>query len=399
MPKRKKHPKLPSGWGSIRYLGKGRRNPYAVHPPCTGVDDKGNYIRPKPICYVDDWYVGFAVLNANRAGTYKPGDELLLSESLASGKTDDTKELDGIVRRILSDYEQWHATDEKKEETEEEKRKKMTFSEVYREFYEWKFGENAPKKLSDSRRRTVKNAYDNMASLHSRIFRELRVDDLQAVINACPLAKGSLEKMKGLLAEMYKYADARDLCERDYSKHVIIPSGAKEDEHGVPFSLEDIKRIWEDRDDPTSELLTIMIYSGFRIAAYKTIEVDLEEGYFRGGLKTQAGKERIVPIHPCINDLVRKRLERDKSILACTVETYRKHLKSRLDHLGISEHTPHDARHTFSALCEKYEVSEADRKRMLGHSFGSDITNGIYGHRTLQELAEQMAKIPAPPDM
>ncbi len=33
--------------------------------------------------------------------------------------------------------------------------------------------------------------------------------------------------------------------------------------------------------------------------------------------------------------------------------------------------------HTFRWLCECYGVREADRKRMLGHSFGSDFTNGV----------------------
>ena len=47
----------------------------------------------------------------------------------------------------------------------------------------------------------------------------------------------------------------------------------------------------------------------------------------------------------------------------------------------------------FDRLCEKYGVSDADRKRMMGHSFGADITNGVYGHRTLEELREQIEKI------
>ena len=29
----------------------------------------------------------------------------------------------------------------------------------------------------------------------------------------------------------------------------------------------------------------------------------------------------------------------------------------------------------------------------LGHSFGSNITNGIYGHRTLEELRAEIEKI------
>ena len=30
---------------------------------------------------------------------------------------------------------------------------------------------------------------------------------------------------------------------------------------------------------------------------------------------------------------------------------------------------------------------------MLGHSFGNDITNGVYGYRTLEELRTEIEKI------
>ncbi len=33
MAKRKKRMKLPNNFGSIKYLGKGRRRPYGVYPP------------------------------------------------------------------------------------------------------------------------------------------------------------------------------------------------------------------------------------------------------------------------------------------------------------------------------------------------------------------------------
>ena len=68
----------------------------------------------------------------------------------------------------------------------------------------------------------------------------------------------------------------------------------------------------------------------------------------------------------------------------------------RLNITGNPKHTPHDCRHTFSALCEKYGVRENDRKRMLGHSFGNDVTNAVYGHRTLEELRAEIEKIKVP---
>ena len=70
MPRRKKHSRLPNGYGSIRYLGKNRKNPYAVHPPANIDGD-----RPAALCYVDDWMKGFIILTAYKAGTYKPGME------------------------------------------------------------------------------------------------------------------------------------------------------------------------------------------------------------------------------------------------------------------------------------------------------------------------------------
>ena len=64
-----------------------------------------------------------------------------------------------------------------------------------------------------------------------------------------------------------------------------------------------------------------------------------------------------------------------------------------LAQLGIEKHTPHDCRHTFSKFCELYHVNENDRKRMLGHSFGNDVTNRVYGHRDLKDLKMEIEKI------
>ena len=191
---------------------------------------------------------------------------------------------------------------------------------------------------------------------------------------------------------MYAYADIRDLVEKDYSAHVKINT-EDDDEHGVAFTENELERLWKNKDNPTVELLLIMSYSSFRIAEYKTLEVNLKEKYFRGGMKTAAGKNRIVPIHSGIYDLVRRRIQRDGSLLITSAGSFRKEMYSALESIGIEKHTPHDCRHTFSALCEKYNVNENDRKRMLGHSFGKDITNSVYGHRTVDELRAEIEKI------
>ena len=94
--KRKKYPKLPNNFGSIRYLGKNRRNCFAVHPPATP-DDTGKLKRPPAICYVDDWIKGFTVLTAYKAGTYQPGMERTLEVS-------PTTDIDTLISRLIADY-------------------------------------------------------------------------------------------------------------------------------------------------------------------------------------------------------------------------------------------------------------------------------------------------------
>ena len=165
---------------------------------------------------------------------------------------------------------------------------------------------------------------------------------------------------------------ANDICEKGYAQFTKIKI-ADDDEHGVPFSDKELLTLWENKSDETVEMLLLMCYSGFRISEYVSLEVSLEKKYFQGGLKTDAGKNRIVPIHSLILPFVRRRIKKYNALLPCSPGAFRSGMYDTLSRLGMGKHTPHDCRHTFSRLCEKYEVNENDRKRMLGHSFGNDI--------------------------
>lgn len=379
MPKRKKHPKLPNGYGSIKYLGKNRRNPYAVHPPVTDYTDEGVPITPKALCYVDDWMKGFIILTSYKAGTYTKGDERDID--LPS----DQKSLEIITQRLLADYNKAQGI------VEEEKEPEKTFAEVYKEFWKYKFENEKGKKLSESSKRSIQAAFKNAKALHDRPFRELRHDDLQSVVDNCPLKHSSLELIVHLFRQMYAYADIYELCDKDYSAHIKI-NKEDDDESGVPFTDNDLKILWNNKDDEIVEFILIMCYSGFRIRAYKNLEINLKDAYFKGGIKTKASKDRIVPIHSAILPLVKRRLKAG-SIFPSTYSSFLKDMSNKLSELGIEKHTPHDCRHTFSALCEKYGVNENDRKRMMGHSFGNDLTNAKYGHRTIEDLREEIEKI------
>ena len=103
----------------------------------------------------------------------------------------------------------------------------------------------------------------------------------------------------------------------------------------------------------------------------------------------------MVPIHSAIRPLVESMTEGERPVFfnGRSISQFRRDMKNTLKNLGLPERTPHSCRYTFSRLCESYGIREADRKRMMGHSFGNDITNGVYGHRTLEELRVEIEKI------
>lgn len=385
MPKRKKYPKLPSGYGSIRYLGAGRSCPYAVHPPAYR-NDQGLYRLSKPLCYVPDWYTGFAVLTAYHAGTYTPGLETIMYMEASKSAID----LDDFCRRLIRDHAVINRTEDGG----------LTLAEVYEQWSQWKYGENAAKTLSKSSKAVMRAAYAYFSPLHNKPITKITLEELQQCIIDCPKKKTTKESMASLAKQLWKYAIPRHLCTENPAQYVIVPAGG-ENEHGVPFYDDDLRKLWAHKGDPVVEMILIMCYSGFRISAYLDMETNLKDMYFKGGIKTTAGKGRVVPIHSGIADLVRHQIDvYGRLLLGKTDQAFRKLFREKLAELGLSgdpEHTPHDCRHTFSRLCEKYGVSEADRKRMLGHSFGADITNRIYGHRTIDELRGEIEKIEIPP--
>lgn len=377
MPKRKKHPKLPNGYGSIRYLGKGRRNCYAVHPPAKEDPETGRYVNPPALCYVSDWYIGFTVLTAYKAGTYTAGMEKTLQPV-----SDDVSS--NLVERILSDFSIIRSGPDEYS---------PTFADVYEAYCADKFCDG--NHYSGSSQYSTQAAFHNCKVLHNRPFRSLVSKDLQDVLDSCQLKHSSLELIKTLFRGMYKYAEGRGWCEKNYASYIRIKKD-DDDVSGVPFSEDTVRLFWKHQDDPTIELILIMCYSGHRISEYNVLNIDLDARLFKGGLKTKTSRAHIVPIHSAIYPLVCRRLKRDGKMLNMSYSKYLKFFKEKLAELGcLGEnpvHTPHDCRHTFSSLCQHCGVLDDDRKRLLGHSFGN-VSDDVYGHRDPEDLRIELEKV------
>ena len=258
MARRKKYQKLPNGYGQIRYLGKGRRNPYGVYPPAGDEYDNGQKKAPKALCYVSSRMAALAVLTSYHAGTYKTGDEVSIDKAMR-----DDKAGSDALEKLIGDYN--------RRVLAIEENKIYTFRDVFLGYYKDKFGQEyghaGKKRKMES---SMIAAYKNSAALHDMDMRSLRKDDYQAVIDdICGRLKhSSAELAKTLFHQMSGYAMSQDIIEKDYSQFAKIKI-EDDDEHGIPFAWEDLRRLWTNKEDKIVEFLLIMCYSGFRSICFK----------------------------------------------------------------------------------------------------------------------------------
>lgn len=367
-----KHPKLPNGFGSIKKLSGKRTNPYGVYPPVTEFRENGSPVTPKALCYVPDWYTGFYALMCYKNGNFDKED-FLRSELTDSGNKNE------VIKKIIAAYNGQSRL----------ARESKSFSDVYAEFFSYKYERDKTRQYSQSSIEATKAAYRHAKELYDKPFQSLRTEDLQLVIDNCDKKHATKEHIRNLFRQMYDYAYSHDLCDRKYSDHVRINT-PDDDEKGEPFAEDEIAAIWSHANDNNIlQAVLIMIYSGFRISAYAKLDINFEEQYFRGGVKTSSGKNRIVPFNHEIISFI----DPENPLFRLSAPRFRIYFYDALEGIGIKNHTPHDCRHTFSWLCDKYKVDALAKKMLMGHALGNDVTDLKYGHRTVDELRNEINKI------
>ena len=118
--------------------------------------------------------------------------------------------------------------------------------------------------------------------------------------------------------------------------------------------------------------------------------VDLEQMTLKGGIKTKAGKDRIVPIHPRIQKFVKQRMtETGKYLFSyngkkLSTSQYYIFWNRVMDELKI-HHTPHECRHTFRSRLDSAGANKVCIDLMMGHK-SKEVGERVYTHKTIEEL-------------
>lgn len=346
--------RLPNGFGSIRHLSGNRRKPFAAHPPVTEYRDNGKDKSATPIV-------------PKAIGYYETYEEAYDALRVWQKKPIDTDKL------------------------------RATFDDIYKYYYEDKF--TSKKELSTQSEYAIASAYKNSRKLHDKVFKDLRTKDFQDVLDNADMSYSTLTNMKSLYNQMSKYALKHDLIEKNYAEFCYNPKSVDDQESGVPFTWDEIITLWKHKDDIAVRSVLILTYTGMRIEEARTCVVDKEKKLITGGVKTRAGKKRTIPIHSCIMPFI----DDISFIQGQSNGKYREDVfYPTMLSLGMemssenTKHTPHDCRHTFSWLADKYKVDEICKHLIMGHKLKGDIEETTYAHRTLEELTEEMSKIKTP---
>jgi integrase len=265
----------------------------------------------------------------------------------------------------------------------------ITFAEMYERWASARRGGEVP--------RVYSLAYQHLKNLHQLPFVELRKRHIQTEIDNCKLSVSSLQHMKSLVSMVYKYAIDLELVTINQASGIELPTREKSTIH-APFTQEEIGILWEHTEDFAARIALILIYTGLRPSELLTITTDhvfLKDRYMRGGLKTAASRNRIIPLADKILPFIRDMYSKDNKYLVIVNGhglTYSAMKHYWLQSPYLANHLPHDGRHTCATLLSNAEIDLKIIQMILGHR-SRNITTEVYTHKTLEQLLVAINKI------
>lgn len=113
----------------------------------------------------------------------------------------------------------------------------------------------------------------------------------------------------------------------------------------------------------------------------------------RGGSKTEAGKNRLVPIHSRIFPLIQSKYNKDNEYLrGGGYDKLYRDFCSAMQSLDM-QHIPHETRHTLITVLDDEGANKTSIKRIVGHA-SRDVTSKVYTHKDIEQLRKAIELIP-----
>lgn len=266
-------------------------------------------------------------------------------------------------------------------------------------------------KVCDCRKLLLADTY--MRDMNVGVIRDLldyyahertEQDSEGKVVTIPPLSKSYITKIKALMTQLCSYAMEYHIIDTNYASLAKLPKM----EAGKIRAFTDLEFAKLEKGWKTAtggDACYVLCYTGLRVSELCRLtrfSYDPKAQMLRGGLKTDAGKDRAIPVHPKILPIIERWFSTSTGPLyprpdgkAYNKDTFKKGVWDPcMQSLGLPDDlTPHSARHTFGTRMAASGVRPEDIQRIMGHTDYS-MTANVYINQddsTLKDAISRMA--------
>lgn len=280
---------------------------------------------------------------------------------------------------------------------------KMTFNDVFESWSKEKYPT-----ISTSNIHGYNASYKACTSLYHKVFKDIKLADLQSVIDSSDKNYPTLKKIKILFNQLYDFALKHDICNKDYAEYVDVQRYKDRNPNKYDrerFTHEELDKIWDQKDDKYYQIVLMLIYNGVRITEFldlKKENVHLDEQYFdvissktENGIRKVPIADKVLPFYKewydsCPECEYLLHTEDGKHFLYRNY--YDSYFMTLMRQLNM-DHTPHCCRHTCISMLTEADVSQTVIKKIVGHSGAMTLTEKVYTHLNIKELVDAINSI------
>lgn len=388
-----------NGKGTVIFLGKGRYKPYAARI-LIGWDIEGKAIyydidtftdKLDALVFLENYYKNPIPLKIKK----DKYSRIALFSNTAYPLVPVEKITSQIQRKDKSNY---------------------TFRQVYEEMKNTLFPTKEEMKIERDRHikangkfglhntLSMENAYRNSTGLYDKIYKDLRTSDMQNYLSNSKKTTSTIIEMIKLYRNMDKFAFQEDIINKCYAQYLVRPE--VEASNRKPFTYDQIEYLWNIKSENNKEefvrdFLLLAIYTGCRaeeLFFIYTKNIFIEDNYFVAGLKTEAGRNRVIPIHHEIKPIFEKYYNtKNEFLFMNSINTritysnyksmYSNHFK--IKHKVLAGQTAHCGRHTLETELQKLNIKPTIINSIIGHKNGNTGAD-VYNHISVKEKIEAM---------
>ena len=251
-------------------------------------------------------------------------------------------------------------------------------------------------------------AYNHFGDLRYRMINAITAKDLQERMDGCTAGKRTHQMMKVVAGLIWAYAVDGGMADKDITRHLYTGKG--ESTQREPLTEDEVEVIRRAiGKEPYAEYVYALCYLGFRPGEFLVLtkaDYHTEDGvtFLVGGSKTDAGRNRRVPIPAAIARIIEEKLKSvGTELLFPQITTDRRGtftgykqmtdayfresvFKPLMRRLGIAEgKVPYSARHTYSDKLKTAAGDDKAKAALMGHT-DYDFTRKRYQSTNISEL-------------